>query len=221
MQRPSAHRHDRPLSGMSVHRGRTRHECSATREPSMRGGTSVPRRPGSGSVVEQMEQITLRDALAGADDEAVTQMFVEYLEWAHPKLRDEYGIEDPPTSPEKIAESLVAFRRPDGVLLIAEREGHAVGAGALRRHSPTIAEVKRMFVRPQARSLHIGSSILDRLIEEAQAMGAQVVRLDTVRFMTDAQRLYRSRGFLERPPYEGTEIPEPLRKYWLFFERAL
>jgi len=26
---------------------------------------------------------------------------------------------------------------------------------------------------------------------------------------------------LERPPYEGTEIPEHLQKYWLFFERAL
>ena len=52
-------------------------------------------------------------------------------------------------------------------------------------------------------------------------MGAQVLRLDTVRFMTDAPRFYRSRGFLERPPYEGTEIPESLRKHWLFFERAL
>jgi GNAT superfamily N-acetyltransferase len=83
----------------------------------------------------------------------------------------------------------------------------------LRRHDPIVAEVKRMFVRQQARSLHVGSSILDRLIEEARATGAKVLRLDTVRFMTDAQRLYRSRGFLERAPYEGTEIPKPLRRY--------
>ena len=169
----------------------------------------------------QMGSTELREAVAGADDEAVTQLFVEYLTWAHPKLRDEYGIEDPPTSPEKIAETLVGFRRPSGVLLIAERDRQAVGVGALRRHSATIAEVKRMFVRPQARSLHVGSSILDRLLEDARALDARVVRLDTVRFMTEAQRLYRSRGFLERPPYEGTEIPEPLRRYWLFFERAL
>jgi hypothetical protein len=47
------------------------------------------------------------------------------------------------------------------------------------------------------------------------------VRLDTCEFMTDAQRLYRSRGFVERDPYEGTEIPERLRTYWLFFERPL
>ena len=168
-----------------------------------------------------MEQFELREAIAGADDHAITQLFAEYLSWAHAKLRDEYGIDDPPTSPDEIAGTLVSFRRPSGVLFIAEHAGQAVGVGALRRHSPRVAEVKRMFVRPQARSLHVGSSILDRLVEEARATDAQVLRLDTVRFMTDAQRLYRSRGFLERSPYEGTEIPEPLREYWLFFERAL
>jgi hypothetical protein len=39
--------------------------------------------------------------------------------------------------------------------------------------------------------------------------------------MTDAQRLYRSRAFAERPPYEGTEIPARIQQYWIFFERML
>jgi hypothetical protein len=47
------------------------------------------------------------------------------------------------------------------------------------------------------------------------------VLLDTVRFMADAQRLYRARGFVEREPYEESEIPRHLREHWLFFERAL
>jgi GNAT superfamily N-acetyltransferase len=166
-------------------------------------------------------KLELREAIAGTDDQAVTQLFVEYLNWAHPKLHDEYGIDDPPTSPGEIAATLHAFRRPDGVLLIAEQAGQAVGVGALRRHDPMVAEVKRMFVRPQLRSRHVGSWILDRLIDEARVMGAHIVRLDTVRFMTEAQRLYRSRGFVERPPYEGTEIPDHLREYWLFFERTI
>ena len=49
--------------------------------------------------------------------------------------------------------------------------------------------------------------------------GARIVRLDTCRFITAAQGLYRSRGFLGRPPYEGTEIPERLQQHWIFFER--
>ncbi len=39
--------------------------------------------------------------------------------------------------------------------------------------------------------------------------------------MTDAQRLYRSRGFFECPPYQETEISTRLRRQWLFFERRL
>jgi len=50
-------------------------------------------------------------------------------------------------------------------------------------------------------------------------MGATTILLDTCRFMTDAQRLYRSRGFVERSPYEGTEIPPRLQDLWIFFER--
>ena len=38
-------------------------------------------------------------------------------------------------------------------------------------------------------------------------------------FGRDAQRLYESRGFVERPPYEGTEIPPELQQYWKFYER--
>ena len=59
------------------------------------------------------------------------------------------------------------------------------------------------------------------VIDQATAAGATAVRLDMVRFMTDALRLYRSRGFSECPPYEETEIPSRLRQHWLYFERRL
>jgi hypothetical protein len=39
--------------------------------------------------------------------------------------------------------------------------------------------------------------------------------------MSDAQRLYRSRGFAERDRYEGSEIPARLQQHWVFFERRL
>jgi hypothetical protein len=51
-------------------------------------------------------------------------------------------------------------------------------------------------------------------------MGATTVLMDTCRFTSDAQRLYRSRGFVERSPYEGTEIPPRLQHLSIFFERT-
>jgi GNAT superfamily N-acetyltransferase len=120
-----------------------------------------------------------------------------------------------------VPKTLREFRRPRGVLLLAERDGEPVGVGAVRRLSDGVVEVKRMYVVAACRGLHVGSAILDRLISEARGMGAVTLRLDTCRFMSEAQRLYRSRGFVERGPYEGTEIPPHLRHHWMFFERGM
>jgi GNAT superfamily N-acetyltransferase len=163
----------------------------------------------------------LREAEVGIDDAAIAGVMVEYLEWAHGRLLELYGVDDPPTDPRLVCQSLHEFRRPHGVLLLAESDGRPAGIGALRRLSADIAEVKRMYVVPTFRGRRISSAILDRLIREARAMGATTLRLDTCRFMSDAQRLYRSRGFAERTPYEGTEIPPRLQHHWVFFERSL
>jgi ribosomal protein S18 acetylase RimI-like enzyme len=119
----------------------------------------------------------------------------------------------------KVRASLEAYQPPRGRLLLASSAGLPVGVGALRLLPDGAAEIKRMYVVPEARSLRIGSRLLDSLIDSAVQAGAEVIRLDTAQFMTAAHRLYRSRGFIERPPYEGTEIPAGLHKRWLFFER--
>jgi len=162
----------------------------------------------------------LREAEVGVDDQAVTALIVEYMTWAHARLRDEHGVTEPPADPADVCESLTAYRHPAGSLLIAEREGRSVGVGAVRGLGTEVAEIKRMPVLPQARGHHVASALLDRLISEARTSGGRLIRLDTCTFMTDAIALYRSRGFTERGPYEGTEIPPALRHFWLFFERS-
>jgi GNAT superfamily N-acetyltransferase len=166
------------------------------------------------------EPWALREATS-ADDEAVAALMVEYLTWATGRLLEEYGVDDPPTEPALVRESLAGYRRPNALILIAEAGGRAVAVGALRSHDGGVAEVKRMYVAPGGRRAGVGSAILDRLIAEARAIGARVLRLDTCRFMADAQKLYRSRGFIERDPYPETEIPPRIQQHWLFFERSL
>jgi GNAT superfamily N-acetyltransferase len=156
------------------------------------------KRPRAGATIGSMW--ALREAEPGADDQVVTALMVDYLTWAHRELLLRYGIDDPPADPALVADSLAGYRRPDAAILLAERDGVAIGVGAIRRHGAEVAEVKRMYVVPAARRHHAGSAILDRLIEEAAAMDARTLRLDTCRFMTGAQRLYQSRGFLERGP---------------------
>jgi N-acetylglutamate synthase-like GNAT family acetyltransferase len=170
--------------------------------------------------VETGPTIDVREATP-EDDDAVVALMTAYLNWAHPILRERYGVEEPPTDPSLVRDSLAGLRRPRATTLIAEQRGCAIGVGAVRGLTSDVAEIKRMYVDSAVRGLHVGAALLDRLLSEARRSGASVARLDTAEFMIEAQRLYRSRGFAERSPYEGSEIPERLQRFWLFFERPL
>jgi GNAT superfamily N-acetyltransferase len=168
------------------------------------------------------ERETFRVASPDRDHSAIAALMSDYLRWALDRLESEYGITDMPVDPEQTVHSLDAYLPPHGLVVIAEVQGRAAGVGALRRLEPGVAEVKRMYVHPDHRNRHLGSGVLDVLLTQAAAtFQATTVRLDTCRFMHSAQRLYRSRGFEERPAYEGTEIPQRLQQYWMFFEKRL
>jgi len=172
-------------------------------------------------LMPEPSSVLIRDAKPGQDDDAVVRLMSAYMSWAHERLARELDVHDPPADPAEIREHLDDYRPPKGRLLLAECDGAVAGVGALRMLGTDVAEVKRMYVDPQWRDRHVGSALLDRLLGEARTSGARTVRLDTCRFMTAAQGLYRSRGFLERSPYEGTEIPQRLQQHWIFFERQV
>ena len=91
----------------------------------------------------------------------------------------------------------------------------------MRQLEPGVAEVKRMYVRPDARGRGVGSALLDELSATARDGGARVVRLDSAPFQRSAHMLYRSRGFLERGPYHGSETPGEESDVWNYFELTL
>jgi ribosomal protein S18 acetylase RimI-like enzyme len=166
--------------------------------------------------------IVIRRANLADEADEITKLLVEYLTAALQQLKETFGIQESPTEVSRLRDSLQEYSDPSKALFVVEDPtGTLVGVAALRTIEPGIAEVKRMYVAPEARGRHVGSRLLDHLLAEAGHMGASTVRLDTARFMTDAQRLYRSRGFAERTPYLGTEIPPHLQQYWIFFERDI
>jgi ribosomal protein S18 acetylase RimI-like enzyme len=162
----------------------------------------------------------IRPARFSADLDAVVGLNREYLTWATGRLLDEFQQVMPVPDDATAAEQLRAFDRPDAALLVIEHQNDLIGMGALRTLKPTVVEVKRVYVRPGHQRRGMGSALFDTLLDSAfHRLGALTVRLDTCRFMVQAQRLYERRDFVERDPYEGTEVPEPLRKYWRFYER--
>ena len=164
----------------------------------------------------------LRPARLDTDAAAIAALFVEYMTWALGRFQEEYDSNELPTDIDQVGNSLGSYVPPAGLMIVAEQGDELIGVAALRTLGTDVVEVKRMYVVPQWRAHRLGSALLDRLLLEArETFQAKTVRLDTCRFMTQAQRLYQDRGFVERSPYEGTEIPEAFQKYWRFFERDL
>ena len=153
----------------------------------------------------------------------VRELFREYLQWAGERLTDEFGISfyDVRTKVEHDMAELEMFEPPDGRLLLAVDEDEVAGLACLRKIGDDIGEIKRMYVRPAHRGRGIGRALLETLIDEARGMGLPRIRLDSVRFMTEAHSLYRSAGFHETEPYPESEIPEQYWSHWVFMEVEL
>lgn len=86
-----------------------------------------------------------------------------------------------------------------GVFLVARQDGVAVGCGAVRRISPTTAEVKRMFVTPATRGGGVGLRILAELEAWARSAGITRLVLEAGDRQADAIRLYERSGFVAIP----------------------
>jgi N-acetylglutamate synthase-like GNAT family acetyltransferase len=91
-------------------------------------------------------------------------------------------------------------------ILVAHWNGEVAGCVALHPLDRTICEMKRLYVRPAYRGHAIGRALAERIIAEARAGGFAKMRLDTLPMMGDAQKLYRTLGFVEISPYRFNPI---------------
>ncbi|MGH9299554.1 MAG: GNAT family N-acetyltransferase [Acidimicrobiales bacterium] len=95
---------------------------------------------------------------------------------------------------------------PTGSAFLAFLAGESVGCSAIRALAPGVAEMKRMYVRPQARGLGLGSRLAKEAVEEARALGYERIRLDTVSEMVAAAHVYSSLGFTEIERYRENPL---------------
>lgn len=103
------------------------------------------------------------------------------------------------------------YARPQGCFLLAREGDDVLGCIGMRPLADTDCEMKRLYVRPEARGRDLGRQFVAHLIEEARKAGYTRMLLDTLPTMSNAQRLYASMGFVPTSPYvfnpvQGTQF---------------
>lgn len=108
------------------------------------------------------------------------------------------------------------YAPPHGCLIVCKAGNDYIGCIGLRPLTPTIGELKRMYVQPAHGGQGIGKQLLLRAIAQANILGYTALRLDTLASMHTAVHLYRKNGFYTIGPY----YPNPLPNI-LYFEKIL
>ena len=100
------------------------------------------------------------------------------------------------------------YAPPEGELLLAKRGDHVLGCIGLKPLAPPdVAEIKRLFVRPQARGAGIAKALVSDILKLAETRGYREVKLDTLAEMAPAIALYKSFGFAPIAPYGSHPYP--------------
>jgi len=102
-----------------------------------------------------------------------------------------------------------ALAAPDAVFLAARRNGELLGSIAFRIIAPGHAEIKRMFVRREARGIGVGRRMLEALEDAARQRNVDRISLETGIKQPEAIGLYHASGYRDCAPF-GTYRDDPL-----------
>lgn len=149
-----------------------------------------------------MKQYQVRSANFPNDAEILRQLFREYADW----LAVDLNFQDFDT---ELAGLPGKYARPQGAAFLATGPDGVIGCIAMRpldHIDPGTCEMKRLFLRSQARGTGMGRKLAETLIETARWAGYRRMVLDTLDHMTDALRLYGRLGFNQTEAYYSNPI---------------
>ncbi|MDY7028822.1 MAG: GNAT family N-acetyltransferase [Spirochaetota bacterium] len=149
---------------------------------------------------ERSAPFSIRCADQETELDIIRTLFREYVEELGDNL-DFQGFQD------ELKHLPGEYSHPYGSLFLAWVEEVPAGCVALRRIDGSTCEMKRLFVRPEYRSMKVGRALVETIIADARSRGYRTMKLDTLEKLQAAYRLYRSFGFRETDPYTYNPLP--------------
>jgi GNAT superfamily N-acetyltransferase len=145
--------------------------------------------------------------LVPVGDDATTlgarRLVGEYLSWVAGVAAEQHGLAfDTEAMLASDIGNRSKFYAPHGRFYLLRDARAFVGVGALQRIDATTAEIQRMYVQPPWRGRGAARLLLECLLDDARAIGCDVVRLESLKSLAPAHALYRATGFVEAPPHD-------------------
>jgi GNAT superfamily N-acetyltransferase len=131
----------------------------------------------------------------------------DFIEAMVAELVPLYGRVDRAGAPTATPED---FAAPSGMFVMVYDGEMPVAGGGVKRLDAHTAEIKRMYVVPEARGRGLGRVLLTALEDAARELGYKRARLDTGPGQPNARALYLSAGYDEIDDYNGN----PVASFW-------
>ena len=90
---------------------------------------------------------------------------------------------------------------PNGELIVAIEDENILGMVAYHRHNDNTCEMKRLYIKPEARGCHLGNILVSEIIKKAHNNGFKEMVLDTIVPLKPTISLYKKHRFKEYKPY--------------------
>ena len=90
------------------------------------------------------------------------------------------------------------YQAPRSKYYVVEKEGKVVGGcgvAPLENGDTEVCELQKMYFAPEIRGTGYAEKIIEKCLEFAKTQGFEICYLETLSFMTTAQKLYKRIGF--------------------------
>ncbi|WP_339107904.1 GNAT family N-acetyltransferase [Thioclava sp. GXIMD4216] len=136
----------------------------------------------------------------------------ENLALLHKRHSDAMHADTPPESIHMLPPDALAA--PQVRFFVMRQEGRAIGMGAWKAHSATLAELKSMHVLYEERGRGLARMMLRHLLSDIREAGFAEVRLETgsQESFSVARALYESEGFVTCDPFADYRL-DPMSVY--------
>lgn len=130
----------------------------------------------------------IRDATNADGNEVITMIFA---------VLAEYGLKGESGETDKCLTDIEGnyLNRGGCFEVVLNDAGQIVGSWGLYPHGSDVCELRKMYLKPEARGHGLGLNLMDRALAKARELGFRRIELDTASCLKEALNLYKKFGF--------------------------